>query len=377
MALRGPRGRQSRLLTDDLERRRRGTPLRTHRVVVITGARGVDRHERQMSKIDSMDGFFRSRGRIERFGLEPCPPREGPREAMFPHERGVIRVGCTCGPEHLNHPYGQTVRARSAPVPTTARVTPGWGRRLERLHPHPVPMFCALRVALIESQPRTVRTGERHQRDPSMPTQPQHPCDPAGALPVEATQQLSSPRAPLGASRKRREKNARADRDGLTQTFDRPAAALRVFDFDALSVGARRLGPDHPALAFAPLELRMPTPRTPPDRSPRITDLCTAALRCAFTAATPTRIRAPPLRPAVSTSRTSSTARTALHSSAPCPGNMARPAREIRLTGPLSHRTLRPAARVAELVDALDSESSVRKDVLVRLQSRAPPPPRP
>ena len=40
----------------------------------------------------------------------------------------------------------------------------------------------------------------------------------------------------------------------------------------------------------------------------------------------------------------------------------------------LSHcpRTLRRAARVAELVDALDSESSVRKDVLVRLQSRAP-----
>ena len=34
---------------------------------------------------------------------------------------------------------------------------------------------------------------------------------------------------------------------------------------------------------------------------------------------------------------------------------------------------LPPTARVAELVDALDSGSSVRKDVLVRLQSRAPP----
>ena len=31
-------------------------------------------------------------------------------------------------------------------------------------------------------------------------------------------------------------------------------------------------------------------------------------------------------------------------------------------------------ARVAELVDAPDSESGVRKDVLVRLQSRAPQP---
>ena len=31
-----------------------------------------------------------------------------------------------------------------------------------------------------------------------------------------------------------------------------------------------------------------------------------------------------------------------------------------------------PFARVAELVDAPDSESGVRKDVLVRLQSRAP-----
>ena len=43
-----------------------------------------------------------------------------------------------------------------------------------------------------------------------------------------------------------------------------------------------------------------------------------------------------------------------------------------RLTRSETHRTLRRAARVAELVDALDSESSVRKDVLVRLQSRAP-----
>ena len=42
------------------------------------------------------------------------------------------------------------------------------------------------------------------------------------------------------------------------------------------------------------------------------------------------------------------------------------------LTGPYTHRTLRRSARVAELVDALDSESSVRKDVLVRLQFRAP-----
>ena len=42
------------------------------------------------------------------------------------------------------------------------------------------------------------------------------------------------------------------------------------------------------------------------------------------------------------------------------------------LTLSLCPRTLRRAARVAELVDALDSESSVRKDVLVRLQSRAP-----
>ena len=46
------------------------------------------------------------------------------------------------------------------------------------------------------------------------------------------------------------------------------------------------------------------------------------------------------------------------------------------LTRSRTHRTLRRAARVAELVDALDSESSVRKDVLVRLQSRAPLTPR-
>ena len=45
---------------------------------------------------------------------------------------------------------------------------------------------------------------------------------------------------------------------------------------------------------------------------------------------------------------------------------------KLDLTRSRSHRTLRRAARVAELVDALDSESSVRKDVLVRLQSRAP-----
>jgi hypothetical protein len=63
----------------------------------------------------------------------------------------------------------------------------------------------------------------------------------------------------------------------------------------------------------------------------------------------------------------------------PYPGCRVHPAspnitsyRQFSLTESRTHRTLRRAARVAELVDALDSESSVRKDVLVRLQSRAP-----
>ena len=56
------------------------------------------------------------------------------------------------------------------------------------------------------------------------------------------------------------------------------------------------------------------------------------------------------------------------------PGSSPRDAARTHIDGRTRCPNLPPTARVAELVDALDSGSSVRKDVLVRLQSRAPPP---
>ncbi len=253
-------------------------------------------------------------------------------------------------------------RATGARFPFAFRFGPSGSRDDE----DPVPLLCPLRPARREHERRKLDRTERHELERRPATSQR--ADPRLALVLEYPDQHTARSPPLatGSKRTRAPSPTASPRQSTCQRTRASSSTVKRCP----SLVVRRMPTTRPSRGpSGPRRSRAGPSREAPPRLALRPGACADRgfepdFGLAFPAAVGLRFDGPRERP---------------------PGSPRRPPAPFFLTKhhliestisgltvPHDHRTLPPAARVAELVDALDSESSVCKDVLVRLQSRAP-----